>query len=233
MAENSFKLLREFDESRCADSIVEENEQQVKKYFIEGITLQSEVVNGNGRFYPYEVLRRAVDAHATKFMAGGRALGELNHPSVGGSSINYENVSHKFISVREEGGNFITRAEILNTPKGQIVKSLIEGGVQLAISSRGLGRMKRDTERSMDIVQELHLVSFGDIVSDPSGPNCFVDAVMENKEWVYENGLLVERDLSEEIDQYKQVIESASSADLQQAIKSIFSDYMSKLLETK
>lgn len=222
------KLIREYSNEILSESVLEES-SGTKKWFISGITLQGNLKNRNGRIYPKEILSKAITEHTDKNMQSGRALGELNHPENGMASINLDRVSHKFISVMEDGDNFVTKAEVLDTPCGKIVQNLLAGGVKLGISSRGLGNLKESN--GAKVVQDLQLVTLGDIVSDPSGPNAFVSGIMENKEWIYENGTLVEKDLSEEIDLYKSVIESASVSEIQEAVQNIFNDYIGKLLK--
>jgi hypothetical protein len=202
-----------------------------KDFYIEGITLQSEIKNKNGRVYPKTVLREAIHKHTSEMLESGRAVGELKHPKSDIHEIDPENISHRFVEVKEDGNDFYTKAKILDTPKGSIVKNLLEGGVKLGISSRGFGDVKESKDAK--VVQSLYLVSLGDIVTNPSAPNAFVNAVMENKEFVFENGIIVEKDLSQEIDEYKSIIQKASSKELQEAISNIFDDYMKKILKSK
>lgn len=160
------------------------------EYFIEGVFLQSNVKNGNGRIYPRSVLKEAVDIYREQFILTNRALGELGHPETPG--IHWPEVCLKVVEIREEGDNFIGRAKILGTPAGCLVKSLIDDGIQLAVSSRGRGEVKNN------VVQNgFRLVAAVDIVHDPSAPDAFVTSLIEGKEWVLESGILVEKSLEE------------------------------------
>ncbi len=189
------------------------------KYYIEGVFLQAEVKNGNGRIYPLRVLQEAVNIYRDEFITKRRALGELGHPDDPG--IHWKDVCLNVESVVEEGNNFIGKAKILPTPCGSILKGLIDEGIQLGVSSRGLGEVKNS------IVQNgFRLVSLIDVVHDPSAPDAFVTALVEDKEWVWESGLLVEKDFSA----LKKAVKSANRSLIDQKRAQIFSSFLTSLL---
>lgn len=164
-----------------------------KKYYIEGICVQTNVKNRNGRIYPKETVMNELARYIAEDIANNSAVGELNHP-VGDPRINYENVSHKFTKLTESGDNWIGKAVVTkNTPKGSIVAGLMDEGVKMGISTRALGSVKK--KNGISIVQEdFHLISAGDIVSDPSAPDAYLTNLMEGREWVWANGILVEKE---------------------------------------
>ena len=221
--------LRELtDEIKVTEDIVELAEGAKRKdMYIEGVTLQSEVKNKNGRVYPKSILGEAINKHVTEFMKYGRAVGELNHPDTKSSEINPDRISHRFTEVREDNNNFVTKALVLNTTHGTQVRNLIQGGVKLGISSRGFGDVKESG--GARVVESLYLVSLGDIVTNPSAPNAFVNAVMEKTEWLWENGILVSKDLSEEIDEYKEALEKSTQKERDEVAIALFKDYLSKI----
>lgn len=171
------KLLRE---THDISLIKEDVGTSSPKYYIEGIFLQGNIQNRNGRVYPMETLRNEVNRYRTQFIDTGRALGELGHPD--GPSINLDRVSHKIIALWEEGDNFMGRAEILDTPNGLIVKRLMDGGVTLGVSSRGLGTIKKRNGVN-EVQSDFYLATAADIVADPSAPSAFVDNIVEDLEW--------------------------------------------------
>ena len=202
--------------------LTEETKSGKKNYFIEGIFLQSELANKNGRMYPFKTLQREVAKYDENFIAKGRALGELGHPE--GPSINLDRVSHKIERLSEDGNNFIGRAKILDTPNGKIAKSLLDEGVSLGVSSRGMGSLKK--ESNCNIVQDdFMLATAADIVADPSAPDAFVDGIMEGKEWVWDNGILKESAVAE----IKKEIDSATLRNLQERKISAFSKFLKSL----
>lgn len=222
------KLIRELNTELVYESVLDEATQN-KHWYISGITLQSDIQNKNKRTYPKQVLEAAIKKHVDEFLAEGRALGELNHPDNGISSINLDRVSHKFVQVEEDGSNYITKAQVLDTPCGKIVQNLLEGGVKLGISSRGLGNIRTD-EKKGTLVENLYLISLGDIVGDPSAPNAFVQGVLEGVEWEMNKSGVIEKKVAEEsIDKYSELIKSATKEDLNEAIKQIFTDYLGKI----
>ena len=192
-----------------------EEKEGKKNYFIEGIFLQSEIANKNGRMYPFKTLQREVAKYDENFIRAGRALGELGHPE--GPSINLDRVSHKIERLSEDGNNFIGRAKILDTPNGKIAKSLLDEGVRLGVSSRGMGSLKK--ESACNVVQDdFMLATAADIVADPSAPDAFVDGIMEGKEWIWDNGILKESAIAE----IKKEIDQATLRNLQERKISAF-----------
>jgi hypothetical protein len=172
-----------------------------KNYYIEGIFLQGDLTNRNGRNYPVNILEREVTKYNENFVGTGRALGELGHPD--GPTINLDRVSHKILSLKREDNNFIGKAKLLETPMGKIAKSLLDDGVKLGVSSRGLGSMTEKNGVNY-VGEDFMLATAADIVADPSAPDAFVDGIMEGKEWVWENGILKESAIAaikNEIDQ--------------------------------
>ena len=179
------KLITEEIES--AKVLVEEKDGK-KSMFIEGIFLQGNLKNRNGRFYPVETLQKEVNRYTESFISKGRALGELGHPD--GPTVNLDRVSHKIVDLHKEGTNFIGKAKLLDTPMGKIAQSLIDEGVQLGVSSRGMGSL-RDTNEGYKVVgEDFMLATAADIVADPSAPDAFVNGIMEGVEWIWDAGLL-------------------------------------------
>ena len=183
------KLIRE--EIETAKVLVEEKDGK-KHMFIEGIFLQGNLKNRNGRFYPTEVLEKEVARYNESYVGKGRALGELGHPD--GPTVNLDRVSHKIIDLHREGNNFVGKAKLLETPMGVIAKNLLDEGVSLGVSSRGMGSL-RDTNEGYKVVgEDFMLATAADIVADPSAPDAFVNGIMEGVDWVWEAGLLKARD---------------------------------------
>ena len=182
------KLIREEIESV---NIITESKGGKKSLFIEGIFLQGNIKNRNGRMYPMETLRKEVERYNESNIVSGRALGELGHPD--GPTVNLDRVSHKIVSLRESGSNFIGKAKILNTPMGKIASNLIEEGVKLGVSSRGIGSLKQTKEGFNVVGEDFMLATAADIVADPSAPDAFVEGIMEGKEWVWEGSILREK----------------------------------------
>ena len=193
-----------------------------KSHFIEGVFLQSEIKNKNGRVYPQGVLAREVAKYDEHHIQKGRALGELGHPE--GPSINLDRVSHKIESLREDGNNFIGRAKILETPMGNIAKNLLDEGVRLGVSSRGMGSLKEKDGVNF-VADDFMLATAADIVADPSAPDAFVDGIMEGKEWVWDNGILKESAVA----QIKKEIDQATLINLQERKVSAFSKFLKSL----
>ena len=203
-------------------NFLSEEKNGKKSHFIEGVFLQAEIANKNGRKYPFKTLEREVAKYDEGHIRKGRALGELGHPD--GPSINLDKVSHKIESLRAEGNNFIGRAKILDTPNGRIAKSLLDEGVRLGVSSRGMGSLKQ--QEGCNVVQDdFMLATAADIVADPSAPDAFVDGIMEGKEWVWDNGLLKES----AIVQIKQEIDQATLINIQERKVSAFSKFLKSL----
>ena len=161
-----------------------------KKMYIEGVFLQGDIKNRNGRMYPVGTLTKEVNRYNESFVQKGRALGELGHPD--GPTVNLDRVSHKITSLRQEGNNFRGKAQLLDTPMGKIAKSLIGEGVTLGVSSRGVGSLKEDRNGCKVVGEDFMLATAADIVADPSAPDAFVSGIMEGKEWVWEGGILRE-----------------------------------------
>ena len=161
-----------------------------KKMYIEGVFLQGDLKNRNGRMYPVQTLAKEVGRYNESFVQKGRALGELGHPD--GPTVNLDRVSHKITSLKQEGNNFIGKAQLLETPMGKIAKSLIGEGVTLGVSSRGVGSLKEDHKGCKVVGEDFMLATAADIVADPSAPDAFVSGIMEGKEWVWEGGILRE-----------------------------------------
>ena len=162
-----------------------------KKMYIEGVFLQGDIKNRNGRMYPVNTLAKEVGRYNESFVQKGRALGELGHPE--GPTVNLDRVSHKITSLRQEGNNFIGKAQLLETPMGKIAKSLIAEGVTLGVSSRGVGSLREDNKGCKVVGEDFMLATAADIVADPSAPDAFVSGIMEGKEWIWEGGILREQ----------------------------------------
>ena len=184
------KLIKELNEE--VEYITEDNEGK-KNHYIQGVFLQSEITNRNGRMYPKSVLDREVKNYNEKYIRTNRALGELGHPE--GPTVNLDRVSHKITELKEDGNNFVGKAKLLDTPMGNIAKNLLGEGVKLGVSSRGMGTLKRENGASV-VGEDFMLATAADIVSDPSAPDAFVEGIMEGKEWVWENGRLQEKDIA-------------------------------------
>ena len=181
------KLIREEIEKV---EVLTETVNGKKNMFIKGVFLQSEMVNRNGRMYPFPIMEREVKRYSKDYVAKGRALGELGHPD--GPTVNLDRVSHKITELKQDGNNFIGKAQILSTPMGKIAESLISEGVKLGVSSRGMGSItQRDGINYVG--EDFMLATAADIVADPSAPDAFVDGIMEGKEWVWEGGMLREK----------------------------------------
>ena len=202
--------------------VITEGKGADKKLYIEGVFLQSEIVNRNGRKYPFETLNREVERYNEEYVKNKRALGELGHPD--GPTINLDRVSHRITELRVEGKNFYGKAQILDTPMGKIAKSLLDEGVQLGVSSRGMGSIDK-TENVSVVRDDFMLTTAADIVADPSAPDAFVNGIMEGKEWVWSNGILKET----EVAKYKGQLDTASRRNLEEKTLQIFGDFLSKL----
>jgi hypothetical protein len=189
---NTVKLFSEAVEE--VEYICEEKESGKKNYKIRGIFMQADVKNRNGRVYPMEVLQKEVAKYNKNFIQEKRAFGELGHPD--GPTVNLERVSHMITSLAPDGKNFIGEAKIMSTPMGEIVKNLMNEGAKLGVSSRGMGSL--DQKNGANYVRDdFYLATAADIVADPSAPNAFVEGIMEGKEWVWNNGALIEAELIE------------------------------------
>ena len=184
------KLISEHIED--VEYITEEKDNGEKTYKIKGVFMQSEVKNRNGRVYPFPVLEKEVNRYNKQYVNENRAFGELGHPD--GPTVNLERASHMITSLKPEGKNFIGEAKILKTPMGRIVENLMDAGGKLGVSSRGMGSL--DQKNGANYVRDdFYLATAADIVADPSAPNAFVEGIMEGKEWIWDNGTLVESEL--------------------------------------
>jgi len=176
------KLITEVFNEDCT-VLTEANEEGKKQYFIEGIFMQGDLKNRNGRIYPSAILEKEMNRYNKDFIQTKRALGELGHPD--GPQINGDRVSHLITEMKRDGSNFVGKAKILGTPMGNIVKTFIDEGVKVGVSTRGLGSVKQTKEGIMEVQDDFHLATV-DVVTDPSGPNCFVNGIMENTEYYYD-----------------------------------------------
>ena len=193
-----------------------------KEQYIRGIFMQSDIKNQNGRVYPHAVLQKEVKNFNTKYVNEGRALGELGHPM--GPVINLDRVSHVIKELKEDGKNFVGKAKVMDTPNGKIVKNFISEGVKLGVSSRGMGSLKMN-RKGVNEVQSDFVLSTIDIVADPSAPDAFVNGIMEGKEWIWENGVIIEKD----IDAMKKTILNAKMKDLEQIKLEVFQKFLQNL----
>jgi len=192
-----------------------------KNYFIEGIFMQSEKVNRNGRMYERKILFNEADRYNKEYVQKSRAMGELGHPD--GPSLNLERVCHNIVEMTFDGDNVMGKAKILDTPYGKIVKSLIDDGVKLGVSTRGMGTLEE--KNGVKMVKEDFMLTAVDVVADPSAPDAFVNGIMEGKEWVWNNGMLKER----EIETYRKTITKAERKNLEEQKLIVFRDFLSKL----
>jgi len=214
------KLFTELNEN--VEFLVEKDAKGDKSHFIRGIFMQAEMKNRNGRMYPLPVLENEVIRYNENYVQKKRAFGELGHPE--GPTINLDRVSHMITELYKEGNNFMGKAKIMGTPYGKIVKSLIDEGANLGVSSRGMGSLK--PQRDTQIVQDdFHLATAADIVADPSAPNAFVEGIMEGKEWVWDNGSLHEVRIRE----YKEQIDNSTREEREDMKLNAFQDFLSKL----
>jgi hypothetical protein len=215
------KLIRE--EIETVDFIVEERNGKQSLY-IEGVFLQGNIKNRNGRMYPMETLRREVSRYNENHVVAGRALGELGHPD--GPTVNLDRVSHKIVSLRESGSNFIGKAKILDTPMGRIAKNLIDEGVKLGVSSRGIGSLKMTREGINVVGDDFMLATAADIVADPSAPDAFVEGIMEGKEWVWDGGILREKYAQKT---YKRINTLVDQKRLDEQKLNLFNDFLNSI----
>ena len=215
------KLIRE--EIEQVEFIVE-NKNGKKSLFIEGVFLQGNIKNRNGRMYPMETLRREVSRYNENHVLQGRALGELGHPD--GPTVNLDRVCHKIISLRESGSNFIGKAKILSTPMGKIAESLISEGVKLGVSSRGIGSLRMTREGINVVGEDFMLATAADIVADPSAPDAFVSGIMEGKEWVWDGGILREKYAEKT---YKTINTLVDQKRLDENKLNLFNDFLANL----
>ena len=215
------KLIREvFDTTNI---IVEEKLGKPKQYFIEGVFLQSEITNRNGRMYKESTMDREVGRYMQEQVKNNRAYGELGHPD--GPGINLDRVSHLIVDLRKEGTNYIGRAKILETPMGNIARGLLDGGANLGVSSRAMGSLKQNNEGVQVVQDDFMLSTAADIVADPSAPDAYVRGIMEGKEWIFVDGKFVEQNIEE----VKSFIKKTSSRNLEEAKILAFQHFLSKI----
>ena len=215
------KLIREEIES--VEFLVE-NKGGKKSMYIEGVFLQGNIKNRNGRMYPMETLRKEVGRYNENHVQAGRALGELGHPE--GPTVNLDRVSHKIVSLKESGSNFIGKAKILGTPMGKIASSLVEEGVKLGGSSRGIGSLKQTREGVSVVGDDFMLATAADIVADPSAPDAFVEGIMEGKDWVWDGGILREKFVERT---YKEINTLTTQKKLDEQKLDLFNNFLSNL----
>jgi len=215
------KLICELQESVDYE-LIEEGAGKPKQYYIEGIFMQSEKKNKNGRIYPLPILEKEVSRYVKEYVEPKRAFGELGHPD--GPTVNLDRASHMIQTLKKEGKDFVGRAKILDTPNGKIVKCLIDEGARLGVSSRGMGTLKPESKAQI-VQKDFYLATAADIVADPSAPNAFVEGIMEGKEWIWDNGLLREQD----IERAKNNILKATSKKLEEVKINEFKNLLSKL----
>ena len=215
------KLIKEVFEQ--TSYIVEEKLGKGKEYFIEGIFLQSECKNRNGRMYPESVMDREVQRYMESYVAKNRAYGELGHPDT--PSINLDRVSHMITDLRKEGTNYVGKAKIMDTPMGKIAKGLLDGGANLGVSSRALGSLKMNKEGVQVVQDDFMLSTAADIVADPSAPDAFVRGIMESVEWIFVDGRFEQR----QIEQTKKIIQAAPSKRLTEASIQAFQNFLKSI----
>ena len=214
------KLITEYVEQNL-ETICEAKKDGTKNYFIEGVFMQSNQKNRNGRIYDKKTLEKAVNKYVTEQVKTGRAVGELNHPE--GPTVNLDKVSHKITDLHWQGNDVVGKASILKTPMGQIVEGLLEGGVKLGVSSRGMGSLV--SKNGAQYVGDDFMLSTVDIVQDPSAPSAFVNGVMEGVEWVWDNGLIRQQDIEE----IETEIKEAKVGNLPEVEIKAFKNFLSKL----
>jgi len=216
------KLIREFTES--VKYLVETPKgETTKNYFIEGVFLQGEIKNRNGRIYPMEIMKKEVERYTKENIEKNRAYGELGHPD--SPTINLDRVSHMIKELKLEGNNYVGKAKIMDTPYGKIVKSLIDEGANLGVSSRGMGSLRAKNDGTQLVQGDFMLATAGDIVADPSAPDAFVRGVMEGKEWVFVDGKFLEKD----IEQVRKEIASTNRIALAEAQAIQFANFLKKI----
>lgn len=215
------RLIKEVFET--TNLIVEEKLGKGKQYFIEGVFLQSELKNRNGRMYPESTMDKEVSRYMKEYVEKNRAYGELGHPDT--PSINLDRVSHLIVGLRKEGTNYIGKAKILDTPMGKIAKGLLDGGANLGVSSRAMGSLKQNNEGIQVVQDDFMLSTAADIVADPSAPDAYVRGIMENKEWMLVDGRFVEKDLSEA----QRIIRATSMKRLEEQKLKLFMNFLQKI----
>lgn len=213
------KLITELNET--IKYVTETKESGKKTLYIEGVFLQSEIKNRNGRVYPKHVLEREVNRYNEQFVQKGRAFGELGHPD--GPQINLDRISHIIESLKQDGTNWVGRAKITDTPMGNIARGIIESGGQLGVSTRGMGSIKLNKEGVNEVQDDFHLATAADIVADPSAPDAFVNGIMEGVEWIWENNMLIAHRARMQVEQ------AVRSRDLETQKLKIFENFINSL----
>jgi len=215
------KLIAEVVEE--INFLTEADENGKKNYFIEGIFMQGDIKNRNGRMYPQQVLAKEVKRYNDSYITKNRAFGELGHPQ--GPTINLDRASHMIKELYQDGSNFVGKAKIMDTPMGNIVKNLMDEGASLGVSSRGMGSLKMGKDGTQEVQKDFYLATAADIVADPSAPDAYVNGIMEGKEWVWDNGILQEKVIAD----HQETIEKASKKNLEEAKLKVFQDFLKKL----
>jgi len=213
------KLITETTEN--IKPLIESTKGGGKTYYLTGVMMEANVVNRNKRMYKEDILKKETGRYIKEYVNKNRALGELNHPE--GPTVNLDRVSHMVSSLTENGNQIIGKMKILETPMGKIVKALIDDGCQLGVSSRGMGSLKN--QNGVNIVQEDFTLAAIDIVADPSAPNAFVNGILEGKEWIWNNGLLVEKEIS----LYEKQLKATPKRKLEENAIKLFSDFLRRL----
>jgi hypothetical protein len=213
------KLITETVED--VETIVESSESGGKTYKLKGVMMESDTQNRNGRIYEGKILKKETQRYISEYVNKSRALGELNHPS--GPTVNLDRVSHMVTKLNESGKQILGEAKIIDTPMGKIVKNLIDAGAKLGVSSRGMGSLEK--RNGVNYVKDDFTLAAIDIVADPSAPNAFVDGILEGKEWIWDNGLLVEKQISE----YQKKLKKVSKRKLEEEAIKLFSDFLRKI----
>jgi hypothetical protein len=214
------KLITEMTED--ITYLVEEDKKTGQQnHFIQGVFMQAEQKNRNGRIYPLGIMTNEVERYSTELVSRNRAMGELNHPQ--GPTVNLDRVSHMVKDLHLEENDVVGKAKLLDTPMGNIAKNLVKEGAQLGVSSRGMGSLEE--KNGANYVKDDFMLSAIDIVADPSAPGAFVNGIMEGKEWVWDNGMIVEKHIND----YKVMIEKASAKELEEQAIFAFKDFLSKL----
>ena len=221
---HSIRKMKLITEEVTNVQVITEGKGANKKLYIEGTFLQGEIKNRNGRMYPISTLAKEVDRYCETFVNKGRALGELGHPD--GPTVNLDRVSHKITSLVQEGNNFRGKAQILSTPMGKIASSLLDEGVMLGVSSRGVGSLQTTSEGCKVVGEDFQLATAADIVADPSAPDAFVNGIMEGREWVWEGGILREQ-LAEQTK--KRINTLVDQRQLEEHKLQLWSDFLSNL----
>jgi hypothetical protein len=215
------KLIREEIEKV---ELITEDVGGKKQLYIQGVFLQSETVNRNGRMYPFSIMEREVNRYNENYVKKGRALGELGHPD--GPTVNLDRVSHKITELKQSGNNFVGKAQILSTPMGKIAASLLKDGVTLGVSSRGIGSLRENNKGYKEVGEDFMLATAADIVADPSAPDAFVQGIMEGKEWIWDNGILKEKEIEK---LYKTINTLSSSKQLEENKLNLFNNFLNSL----